>query len=1494
MKKNLLPAPLRLLAFPAVVLSLVQAVSAQTIWNGTNGVSVSTNWSDSANWSTLAIPGSGDIAKFDEPGETLTASNIDNIVDAAFGGTVNALQYVNTNGFHTTLIAPGVTLNVSGGAFSVGTTVNSGVVTVNPTITGRNGAALNVSGTSVGISQGSNGKSILDLSGLDTFSATVATIGVGAINYPATDSSDVGTLILAKTNTLTISGSTTSGSGSGVQSGFLIGDPRTSGPTAGSSVQLGLTNAIYANLIVVGARKGGTSTHAMIFNPAFTNANPVALFRAADGSSPVPTWSVGDDFFASGGSTVCNGSVNLTGGTVDALVVTNIIGRGQGGAGNRGTGTFTYSAGTLNVGWLQIGFQSGTTAANGPGTGTVNVNGTATLIATNVIELTHITIAGAAAGTTVGALNVNGGTVLANRIVNGGGQTSTLTMTNASLVLSNTIGTPGAAISVCAVSNTTFRLTIFAAPTTNIVVTNLVTGGATNRVNIDSLPAIGSYPAIFKLVKYTSQTGVFNIGLGTLPVSSPAFAGYVTNNTTAGSVDLVITTGPAPPGTPLLWTAANTANWDTSTTNWSNFGSPSKYTDGSPVRFDDTAANGSVTLAALFGPASTTISNNALAYTFTGNGTIGAGGGLTKQGPGALTLDNAGGNSYSGGTLIAGGTLQIGNNDAAGTIGSGNITNNASLIFNRSDNITLASPISGTGSLTKNGNGTLALNANSSFSGTALVNTGALLVNGTLSGGGLLTNAVGTTLGGNGTNTGFVDVSGLLAPGTTNTAGTFGAGGLTMDSGATLALDVSANNSVGGGVNDLLQVSGNLTLNNNSISVNLLGAPANNSSYRIANYSGTLSGTFNPVVTINGGVSHGVGTLDYSTAHQINLVFTNFASLVWASTGSGEWDNGSSQNWSNALTTVTPDFFYAGDAVLFDDTPGVVTTIDLASGVVVLPASVVIDATNNSFTISGAGKITGPTGLVKKGDSTLTLSTANDFTGTTVVSGGILKLGSVAAANFALGSTNTPAIVTNNGTLDLAGFGGGSGTRTLGNKQVIVSGAGFNGQGAIINSTGGRSDNALANVTLAGDATLAANGTSGGFSWNIRNLGGGSSLSTGGHAYNLTILGPARLSLFSVNVDPALANIDVQGGQFDLGDFTSGLGNPTNTLTVESGATLSFLANNPPNNTTSQWNKVFIFNGDGSTTTVNNRGGNGHTMIGPVQLNGSCIFSGNLTNANAITGSGSLTRIGGGALHLLGTNTYAGDTTVNAGILALEGNGVIQGSPNIVLNTTTIDVSGRSDGKLTLFTNQTLTGSGTVRGSLLVGAGSTVSPGGNGTSGTLTVTNVVTLLGTNSVDIDRDGGTNDVITGAVSINYGGTLNLNILNTAPQLNDSYKLFNATGYSGAFVQIIPATPGAGLLWDTSSLTANGTLKVISSTPPSPPHITGFSLSGTTLTITATNGALGGQYVLLQTTNLVLPLAQWTPVLTNVFDGSGNLNLSTNVINPASRQAFYILKQ
>jgi len=48
----------------------------------------------------------------------------------------------------------------------------------------------------------------------------------------------------------------------------------------------------------------------------------------------------------------------------------------------------------------------------------------------------------------------------------------------------------------------------------------------------------------------------------------------------------------------------------------------------------------------------------------------------------------------------------------------------------------------------------------------------------------------------------------------------------------------------------------------------------------------------------------------------------------------------------------------------------------------------------------------------------------------------------------------------------------------------------------------------------------------------------------------------------------------------------------------------------------------------------------------------------------------------------------------------------------------------------------------------------------------------------------------------------------------------------------------------------------------------------------------------FYVLTSTNISAPLANWIPVTTNMFDASGNFNV-TNAVNSDSPQQFYLLK-
>ena len=128
--------------------------------------------------------------------------------------------------------------------------------------------------------------------------------------------------------------------------------------------------------------------------------------------------------------------------------------------------------------------------------------------------------------------------------------------------------------------------------------------------------------------------------------------------------------------------------------------------------------------------------------------------GVIQDGTGTTALDKkgtattilTGTSTYSGGTTISGGTLQIGNGGTTGSI-LGNVTDNADLAFNRSDNFTFGGLISGTGTVSQFGPGQLILTSANTYAGGTTVSNGTLVAgNNSAFGTGMLAMAAGTTL----------------------------------------------------------------------------------------------------------------------------------------------------------------------------------------------------------------------------------------------------------------------------------------------------------------------------------------------------------------------------------------------------------------------------------------------------------------------------------------------------------------------------------------------------------------------------------------------------------------------------------------------------------------------------------------------------------------------------------------------------------------------------
>ena len=112
------------------------------------------------------------------------------------------------------------------------------------------------------------------------------------------------------------------------------------------------------------------------------------------------------------------------------------------------------------------------------------------------------------------------------------------------------------------------------------------------------------------------------------------------------------------------------------------------------------------------------------------------------------------------------------------------------------------------------------------------------------------------------------------------------------------------------------------------------------------------------------------------------------------------------------------------------------------------------------------------------------------------------------------------------------------------------------------------------------------------------------------------------------------------------------------------------------------------------------------------------------------------------------------------------------------------------------------------------------------------------------------------------------------------------------SGAFASIIPAVPDVGLVWDQSHLATDGTLRV-KVAPAAPPQFSGIHVTGTTVSLTATNGSPGAVWTLLLGTNISVPLNQWDSSRTVTFDSNGNLSTNFPGVGTNSQQ-YYLLKQ
>lgn len=855
-----------------------------------------------------------------------------------------------------------------------------------------------------------------------------------------------------------------------------------------------------------------------------------------------------------------------------------------------------------------------------------------------------------------------------------------------------------------------------------IIVSGTTTLNGVNNVNLTALGGLLDKSTPYTLITSGTLSGDQSHFAVTGPLTQSRYTFSFDTTSTANSVKLDV--GGSDPAS-LTWVGDGSANaWDLkSSANWNNGAGSSQFFNLDSATLDDSgSASPALNLVGTLVPGLMTVNNSTKDYTLSGTGGLFVSGAMTKSGAGNLTFNNSAADSFSSlvtvqagnvtfsntgqntffnGLTLSGGSLTFtGNNGnsfvnstpgvAVITIGSGTTLSFANsgantfngsqiqldgmLAVNQSADSTLDGVVTGGGTLTKAGTGTLTVSAANTFGAAVQISGGTVKT-----GDGAALGSIGAVIN----NTGTLDLDGqnlASLPISVSGAGAGGNGAI-VNTGAPLL-----SGSAGVGLSSVT-LNGNATIGGsgpwNTDPVKDLGAWGITGSLSTGGAGYSLTKVGLNQISLNGAtVDNALGDINVQQG-LLDLAggttsLGNPANTVTVSAGATVSFNATSTPWNKKFALngdgVTPDLLnYNGNNVI--------------AGPVTLTGNCVVSAvgTTRGTTVSMAlnGPIGGTGGLVKPSVDTLILAGTNNYSGPTTLTAGTTL---VDGPNLGNGSVSVQGCT-------LAGMGVISGPVTLASDAVLAPGD--------------------PNISAVGQFTISNNLVMNGATVAIAEL----DPTTNGNVFvsgNLTLTGVSQITF------PVPNGQLTQGTIYDVITYKGTLTGTSNNLELISPPFYTFSLLDPATTpgrirvkvdqvpATLTWNggasgaPTLWDNGvttnwlNGSTSTVfiasdivnfnDSPATNLVTLSGTLQPE-SAIFANNsttytLSGSGMLSGIGSMVLNGGGTVIIdsSGSNDFSGGVTINGGTLQVgkgDGNGnlgvgPVTNSSLLVLTTTNL------------------------------------------------------------------------------------------------------------------------------------------------------------------------------------------------------------------------------